>query len=431
MADPTSSFPKALYTNGDRRTNWYGIDSLGLDPPVASQMKAQVESVACLIKRNNLLRSSDNPIRYQIPPHVSTLAQFVPQISKGVPFSENERFREEPVAGFGTAFLIGQQLALTAAHCVCDDNHPSRARIEAMHLVFGFYMIGDNQCRREFEERDVYQVENVLAYAKTDSSDWAILKLNREVEGRSPLRLNLTDEVPKGIPLYMLGHPTGLPLKLVTEAEVKEDRNPDFFGADLDSFAGNSGSPVFDQRTQEVVGILYRGQEDYVLEDDYKGSGESRMTAARHSGFLGWEKCVRVASLNFLKAALPSIDTVLPDDMDKSSILPGLNLVGRCTRQSCDLSGKSIVFPFGMGKRNLNELCCKLNCSDPDCKNPIDFDNVNLMVLSSCQYKIVGRNQERTKIEQAAFSKLLFGRERVMQFDIRQWRYINVETVRL
>jgi len=39
--------------------------------------------------------------------------------------------------------------------------------------------------------------------------------------------------------------------------------NPIFFDANLDTFGGNSGSPVFDARTNAVVGILVRGADDY------------------------------------------------------------------------------------------------------------------------------------------------------------------------
>jgi hypothetical protein len=36
--------------------------------------------------------------------------------------------------------------------------------------------------------------------------------------------------------------------------------------ANLDTYGGNSGSPVFNHRTGEVEGILVRGENDYVYD---------------------------------------------------------------------------------------------------------------------------------------------------------------------
>lgn len=421
---------KALYTAVDNRTNLYEIDTLGLDVDLANSVKEQAKSVACLIKSRNLLRS-ENPVRYQLQNHVPTLAKWVAANHDETPFAADEKFKDEPVAGFGTAFLIGRQLALTAAHCVCDgkETYPSQAKVSAMRLVFGFYMKAEDQCQKEFEESDVYSVENVVACERTLNSDWSVLKLDREVVGAAPLALSFMDEIPKGIPLYMLGHPNGLPLKLVTEAEVKENKDPDFFEAKLNAFAGNSGSPVFDQQTKTVVGILCSGQPDYTEVDDYKGSGSPRIVTAHYAGAgpNGWERCIKVVSLTFLKVALPSIDVALPPEIDRSKLIAGLNLVGPCTQQVCTASGKLVAIPFGIAPFwQLNTVASAANC--PHCQTQIDFEKIDTMILSSCRYKIEGRNIKREKIEQAAFFNLMQGIERVMQFDLTQWSYINITT---
>ena len=38
-----------------------------------------------------------------------------------------------------------------------------------------------------------------------------------------------------------------------------ETVSPDFFSADLDVYSGNSGSPVFSKDTDEMIGIVVRG----------------------------------------------------------------------------------------------------------------------------------------------------------------------------
>ena len=56
----------------------------------------------------------------------------------------------------------------------------------------------------------------------------------------------------------MIGHPSGLPMK-VTEGHVVSDDKERYFNTTLDIYQGNSGSPVFDLRSGEVHGIVIRG----------------------------------------------------------------------------------------------------------------------------------------------------------------------------
>jgi hypothetical protein len=61
----------------------------------------------------------------------------------------------------------------------------------------------------------------------------------------------------------MLGHPTGLPIKITTNGKIKGlEKNR--YVSNLDAFGGNSGPAVIDSKTGEVIGILAAGQEDYV-----------------------------------------------------------------------------------------------------------------------------------------------------------------------
>ena len=80
------------------------------------------------------------------------------------------------------------------------------------------------------------------------------------LEGRPPL----------GAPLTVVGHPAGLPVTISDGAAVQRHR-PTFFSADLDTYQGNSGSPVFNSdrlRSGDlfVEGILVRGESDFEQE---------------------------------------------------------------------------------------------------------------------------------------------------------------------
>jgi hypothetical protein len=64
-----------------------------------------------------------------------------------------------------------------------------------------------------------------------------------------------------GDPLFALGHPLGLPLKVAPNGQYIR-LGGKFLEHDLDLFGGNSGCPVFNERNQ-VVGINSAGPEDW------------------------------------------------------------------------------------------------------------------------------------------------------------------------
>ena len=99
------------------------------------------------------------------------------------------------------------------------------------------------------------------------------------------------------MPLYMLGHPSGLPLKLTKGGIVKNNSQRDYISCDLYAFSGNSGSPVFCSATQKVIGILRSGGEDYELTDDYGGKKITRIQALPIESRSGFEKCQRMHTL--------------------------------------------------------------------------------------------------------------------------------------
>ena len=77
-------------------------------------------------------------------------------------------------------------------------------------------------------------------------------------------------------PVAVIGHPSGLPVKIASEANViqttgvMQNEDGDLvpvasqFVTNLDTFGGNSGSPVINTDSYKVVGILVGGDQDYV-----------------------------------------------------------------------------------------------------------------------------------------------------------------------
>jgi V8-like Glu-specific endopeptidase len=54
-----------------------------------------------------------------------------------------------------------------------------------------------------------------------------------------------------------------LPLKVAENAFVRDNSNSSYMTCNLDTYGGNSGSPVFNSETHEVEGILVRGETDF------------------------------------------------------------------------------------------------------------------------------------------------------------------------
>jgi hypothetical protein len=91
-----------------------------------------------------------------------------------------------------------------------------------------------------------------------------LVRLDRTVVGRKPLRFRKVSKARTGRSLYVVGHPCGLPQKYAPGAAIRHNSPKNYFVANLDTYGGNSGSPVFDARTHRVEGVLVRGETDFI-----------------------------------------------------------------------------------------------------------------------------------------------------------------------
>lgn len=409
--------PKGIYNEVDQRYNLFELDD--------DLIKEQARSVACLVDETSLDKVQKEGWKgWKLAKNVETLSQKITN------FGEKEAFRNEPVIGSGTASLIGKRILLTAAHCVCTASGMlDPKKIAKTRAVFGFQMLSKDICQSEFHKSDVYRIENVIAYHLEKSADgvwadWAVLKLSKEVIGRDPLNITICDHIPKNKRVYMLGHPTGLPMKVTKNGEIKKNHeNRDYFEASLDAFAGNSGSPVFIEKGKNVVGMLIQGNRDYITDRDYKGTGEEKITVSqvseREIEANGYEQCQKVTSLVFLKSILSSID-IAPPAGKFDRFVAGLSLEATCP---CNPVSE-IIISRGFGSFNLSKECATAICTS--CQTKIHPDYVNTMVLSSCQYQIDGLNIKNQQINSGLFT-LLKEEDKMVRFDVRDWYYLELK----
>ena len=172
----------------------------------------------------------------------------------------SEPFRDQPTAAFCSGFLVSQDVVATAGHCVPADGCDGTA------FVFDYKMIDSTTAKMVIEQDNVYFCEEVVGHRLSGGVDYALVRLDRPVTGRQPVEIRRSGRVPDRTPLVMVGHPSGLPQKIAGGARVRDNSASSHFVANTDSYGGNSGSPIFNELTNEVEGILVRGVADYVSE---------------------------------------------------------------------------------------------------------------------------------------------------------------------
>ncbi len=170
----------------------------------------------------------------------------------------DEMFYEQPTAAFCSGFLVGEDLIATAGHCIRSTDCKKTA------FVFGFKMENTGSVLDTFPPDEVYNCKEVVARELTNNQDYALVRLDRPVRGHRVLNLQ-QNPVEPGDALFVVGHPSGLPTKVADGATVRS-QNSGYFKANTDTYGGNSGSAVFNARTNEVVGILVRGETDFIYD---------------------------------------------------------------------------------------------------------------------------------------------------------------------
>ena len=176
----------------------------------------------------------------------------------------SEAFSQQPAAATCSGFLVGPDTIITAGHCYVASSTAEEA-CRDFAWVFDFDMKAKNaQPTRDISINNIYLCKSVFAAELNQKMDYAIIKLDRPVVGRAPLKFRTTGRISETTPLVVIGHPTGLPTKISPAGVVTKNDEFTRFSTNLDTFHGNSGSAVFDDKTGMVEGILIQGKTDYI-----------------------------------------------------------------------------------------------------------------------------------------------------------------------
>ncbi len=223
----------------------------------------------------------------------------------------DEPFATQPTAPFCSGFAVGQDLIATAGHCY------DVSSLNNVRFIFGFVMEDANTAVLHFSADQVYAGIEVVGREYTQTAaDWTLVRLDRPIAlaGFDPLRVRRQGVIADGTAVGVIGHPSGLPMKLAFgDTTVVRDGSPEgFFVANLDTYGGNSGSPVLAAATGTLEGILVRGATDFAIvggcfrsqvHADTEGRGED-VTKATAFAHLVPELTTRQGTVEFLSDAV-------------------------------------------------------------------------------------------------------------------------------
>ncbi len=269
----------------------YGNDDrVEIEAYPESSFIEKAQSIALRVPKKRLTTDRNDPNRILFPNVI--LQNAVPNICS------DEKFTEQVSLGNCSGFLVGPKTLVTAGHCMVNQKECSDNK-----WVFGF-----KDGVTELTATQVYSCKSITTqryvYNKEEVSDYAVIELDREVQGYVPLKTRKFGRVLLNTPLVVIGHPMGLPMKATDGGRVSRMNDierdtklksfllrENYFTANLDAYGGNSGSPVFNKRTGKVEGILVQGAEDFVY-NPTKECLESRKLSNSHLNT--YEKVMRI-----------------------------------------------------------------------------------------------------------------------------------------
>ena len=247
-----SSIISASYAKEKTASIIYGddnrIETFEADP----KLQKLASSTAGMLMKIEAIDLGD---AYMLPPK---------SLGDAMGLCKDEKFSDQPSSVSCSGFLVGPDLLVTAGHCVTN-----QARCEEVSFVFDYKLeTKTKKTKMIVPKNKVYGCKKLidakLENLPGDKRDYALIKLDRIVKGKRPLKFRSSGLIEDHSSLVVIGHPSGLPQKVAGDAKVfRNNEDQAYFVTNLDTFGGNSGSAVFNEKTGLIEGILVRGAKDY------------------------------------------------------------------------------------------------------------------------------------------------------------------------
>ncbi|MDX6768610.1 MAG: serine protease [Elusimicrobiota bacterium] len=233
------------------------------------------------VQNTRLLEAADSTVALFSAGDVSVAGNranlSVSHYGRGMSLCTDEPFYDQVNGAFCSGSLVAPDVIMTAGHCV-----RSESACQGTKFVFGFGVKSQGVMPSSVGADDVYSCKKLIAQTLVgNGADFALIRLDRPVTGRAPLRFNRGGDPANGTPLVVIGHPAGLPTKIAGGAKVRDASPNGYFVANLDTYGGNSGSAVFNATNLVIEGILVRGENDYVWRGSCRVSQQCADDACR------------------------------------------------------------------------------------------------------------------------------------------------------
>ena len=190
----------------------YGADDRKEYFEVPKEIQARADAVVSLWDESKVLRNQSGDFLLSGRPFAEKVFN-----REGGKLCDSEPFRSQPIGAECSGTLVGEDLVMTAGHCI-----NTQQDCDGMRIVFDF-----NIKRRGGEATTIVPASSVylcssIVAAKNEevpgaasqagkTLDYAIIRLDRKVTGRKPLPINRNGGLKDGSPLFAIGHPAGLP----------------------------------------------------------------------------------------------------------------------------------------------------------------------------------------------------------------------------
>ncbi|MBC7427846.1 MAG: trypsin-like peptidase domain-containing protein [Bacteriovorax sp.] len=205
-------------------------------------------------------------------------------LESGLSFCAGEKFLDLPLISACTAFLVAPDVIVTAGHCV-KDKYDCKNQTWVLDYDTNMDFIAPSGSAI-FQKEKSYACSELLAWSQNAKVDYAVIRLDRKIIDRLPLKIRRDGKTSSNESLMVIGHPLGMPKMLANNIFIRDNSLDYVFKTNADTFSGNSGSPVIGIGSNLVEGILVRGDDDFETDldlacqrparfSDKEGKGES------------------------------------------------------------------------------------------------------------------------------------------------------------
>jgi hypothetical protein len=173
-----------------------------------------------------------------------------------------------------TAFLVKNDLLLTAGHCGlvnqsgCDNNVWAFDFIKTK-IISESIASGPFAFNIKIPQPSIYRCKKIIASSYNplaDGVDFSLIQLDRPVLDRLPFKIKAGVGLVLEDKIFTIGSLGGLPL-VSTEAQKLRAVSKDKITGPFTLFAKGSGGPAILEKTGEVVGIMVSSSKDYYFID--------------------------------------------------------------------------------------------------------------------------------------------------------------------